>query len=377
MRAKLLCVAGSRPNFPKIAALLHALRARADRFEARLVCTGQHYDPTMSTVFFDELGLPTPDLDLAVGSGSHAQQTAEVMRRFEAALEAEQPHAVVVVGDVNSTLGCALASAKFFRAESFAFKGESRRRPVLVHVEAGLRSFDDDMPEEINRRVTDCLSELLFVSEPAGVANLRREGVPRDRCHLVGSVMVDTLMSLRARVPPSNVLARLGLEPRRYHLLTLHRPSNVDDAHQLRTLLDTLDVIASDLPIVFPVHPRTRARMEAASVRPDGSRWLLVPPLGYFDFVQLEASARLVLTDSGGVQEETTVLGVPCLTLRENTERPITISDGTNHLARTSRESILAAYARACREPRAKKLPPYWDGRAAERVVRVLDRVFA
>ena len=377
MRVKLLCVAGGRPNFPKVAALWHALRARGERFEPRLVNTGQHYHPALSTLVIDELGLPAPDVDLGVGSASHALQTAEVMRRFEPVLQAEQPLVVVVVGDLNSTLAAALTVAKFLRAEAFTFRGESRRRPVLVHLEAGLRSFDDDMPEELNRRLTDSLSDLLFVSESSGGDNLRREGIAAERCHFVGNVMIDTLLAVKERALQSDLLGRLELEARRYAVLTLHRPSNVDDATQLGSLLDTLDEIAGELPIVFPVHPRTRAHLDAEHRRARRGRWLFVEPLGYLDFVKLEASARLVLTDSGGVQEETTVLGVPCVTLRANTERPVTVTHGTNVLGGTSRESILAAYATVRDGTRAGTVPHYWDGHAAERSVRILEQSFA
>lgn len=377
MRVKLVCVAGGRPNFPKLAALFRALRTRSERFETRLVNTGQHSDARMSKIFLDELDLPEPNVDLGVGSASHAVQVAETMRRFEAVLQTEQPECVVVAGDLNSTLACSLASAKFFRDEPFLFQGKPRRRPVLAHLEAGLRSFDDDMPEEMNRRVTDCLSDLLFVSEPAGETNLRREGVAPERHHYVGNVMIDTLLALRERAMASAVLDRLGLERGRYALLTLHRPSNVDDEHQLRTLLDTLDEIAIELPVVFPVHPRTRARLDAARIRPRSERFLLTEPLGYLDFVKLEASAKVVLTDSGGVQDETTVLGVPCITLRNNTERPITITEGTNVLGHTTREGILGAYAALRRDPRSGRVPRSWDGNAAERVARVLDEIFA
>jgi len=377
VRVKLVCVAGGRPNFPKVAALLRALGTRAARFEALLVHTGQHSDARMSKVFFDELGLPEPMIDLGVGSATHAVQVAEVMRRFEAVLQSEQPHLVVVAGDLNSTLACALAASKFFLDEPFLFEGKPRRRPVLAHLEAGLRSFDDDMPEEINRRVTDCLSDILFVSEPAGETNLRREGVAPERQHLVGNVMIDTLLALKERALASGVLGRLGLEPEHYALLTLHRPTNVDDEGQLRTLLDTLDELAIELPVVFPVHPRTRARLDAAHLRPRSERFMLTDPLGYLDFVKLEASARVVLTDSGGVQDETTVLGVPCITLRNNTERPITLSEGTNVLGHTTREGILGAYAALRREPCSARVPPFWDGNAALRVVSVLERVFA
>jgi UDP-N-acetylglucosamine 2-epimerase (non-hydrolysing) len=279
---------------------------------------------------------------------------------------------------VNTTLACALVAAKFRRREPFCWDGGRRRsRPVIVHVEAGLRSFDDDMPEEVNRRITDTVSDLLFVTEPAGLDNLRREGVPDDRVFLVGNVMIDTLYAMRARAARSAIRERLGLSRRPFALLTLHRPSNVDDPDDLARLLGVLDEeVATRLPLVFPVHPRTRARLASLdALRPP--RWLLVEPVGYLDFLSLQSEAKLVLTDSGGVQEETTVLGVPCVTLRDNTERPVTIAEGTNVLAGTTRAGIAAAVRAALDAPRAPRTPHLWDGRAAERVVRVLAERFA
>ena len=376
MTIKVLCVAGARPNFPKIAPLMKALATRSERFQTYLVHTGQHYDDALSKVFFDDLKIPRPDLDLGVGSGSHAQQTAEILRAFEQVLRDQQPQAVLVVGDVNSTIACALASAKFTLAQPFTFKGAQRQRPVMIHVEAGLRSFDDEMPEEINRRLTDTISEMLFITDPAGEENLRHEGVAKGRCYFVGNVMIDTLLAAKERAMASDVLERLGQKAGGFALLTLHRPSNVDDPKQLRELIGALDEIALDLPIVFPVHPRTAARLEAAEIALDSSRWIRCAPLGYLDFMKLEATAKLVLTDSGGIQEETTVLGVPCLTLRENTERPVTIVEGTNVLAQTSRESVLAAYREFQQSPKAGRIPRYWDGRAATRIVDALDAAF-
>jgi UDP-N-acetylglucosamine 2-epimerase (non-hydrolysing) len=373
---RVLAVAGARPNFVKIAPILRALRARRG-FDARLVHTGQHYDERLSHIFFEELDIPRPDVELGVGSGSHAVQTGEIMRRFEPLLGAEQPHAVLVVGDVNSTVACALASAKFFRAEPFRFRGRLRRRPVGVHVEAGLRSFDDDMPEEINRRLTDNLCEILFVSEPSGVAHLRREGVAEERIAFVGNVMIDTLLAARDRARALPVLEPLGLASGSYALLTLHRPSNVDDPATLIQILGALDRVAADLPIVFPVHPRTRARLEAASVALDRGRWRATEPLGYLKFLKLMSEARLVLTDSGGVQEETTVLGVPCLTLRATTERPVTIEEGTNRLAGADPGALPARVAEALAAPVAGRIPRLWDGKAADRIAEHLERLLA
>lgn len=370
---KILCVAGARPNFVKIAPLMRALAQRPS-FAARLVHTGQHYDAALSRVFFDELGIPRPDLELEVGSGSHAVQTAEIMRRFAPVVAAEQPHAVLVVGDVNSTIACALVTAKTLLTQPFRCALGLRRRPVMIHVEAGLRSGDDDMPEEINRKLTDAISDLLFVSEPAGLDNLRREGVDEARLCFAGNVMIDTLLAARAQAQRSEVLTRLGLQDGGYGLLTLHRPSNVDDPAALAALLQTLDRIAHELPLVFPVHPRTRAQLTAAQAALVPPRWRLCEPLGYLDFLRLTSGARVVLTDSGGVQEETTVLGVRCLTLRDNTERPVTVSEGTNTLAGTRPETILAAWERARAAPTHGRTPALWDGQAATRIVGELER---
>ncbi len=378
MATKILCVAGARPNFMKIAPLLRAFRARPDQFCARLVHTGQHYDEKLSKIFFEDLAIPRPDLELEVGSGSHAQQTAEIMRRFEPILQAEQPEAVLVVGDVNSTIGCAIVCAKHFVPRPFRYRGHPRRRPVMIHVEAGLRSFDDDMPEEINRRLTDTISDLLYVSDPAGVDNLRREGIADDRVVFVGNVMIDTLLAAKDKAMASGVLGSLGLAERRYGLVTLHRPSNVDDAKALGALLDTIDRIGKqhDLKMVFPVHPRTRQRLKDSGLSPDPARFTLCDPLGYLDFMKLQACARLVLTDSGGVQEETTVLGVPCVTLRENTERPCTISEGTNLLAGTEPAAILKAADQALAMKAGGRVPRMWDGKSAERIADHLAGVF-
>lgn len=376
MPTKILCVAGARPNFMKIAPLLRVLR-RNPAFETKLVHTGQHYDDKLSKVFFDDLKIPRPDIELEVGSGSHAQQTAEIIKRFEPVLEQEQPQAVLVVGDVNSTIGCALVTSKFSLKAPFASTLGLRRRPVMIHVEAGLRSFDWDMPEEINRILTDSISDLLFVSDPAGMENLKREGVAESRFFFVGNVMIDTLLAAKDQAMKSQVLQELGVQAKGYALLTLHRPSNVDDLDALRSLLSTIDEVSKDLQVIFPVHPRTRTRLAAAGVSLDPARWKLTDPFGYLDFLKLTASAKVVLTDSGGIQEETTVLGVPCITLRENTERPVTITEGTNVLAGSSREAILAAYREvAIRGAQPARAPRFWDGKSAERIDEVLSRVF-
>ena len=363
-----LCVVGARPNFMKIAPVMRAFNQPGSGISARLVHTGQHYDAAMKAAFFDQLGIPEPDLDLEVGSASHAVQTAEIMRRFEPELDARRPDLVLVVGDVNSTIACALVAVK---------KGI----PV-AHVEAGLRSYDRDMPEEINRVLTDQISELLLTTEKSARANLEREGIDPKRIHFVGNVMIDTLFANRVRaVPPQKVLAGLEnpesfLQPGTgYGLVTLHRPSNVDDPEVLKRLLETLAGISERLPLLFPVHPRTSARIEAAGLAPllDNNRIALLPPLSYLEMLGLMGSARVVLTDSGGIQEETTALGVPCITLRENTERPITVEQGTNtvvgsdpHRIRACFEEILATGGKRGRAPEL------WDGKAAERIAAVL-----
>ncbi len=356
---RVLAVAGARPNFMKIAPLLQELRAR-EGFETLLVHTGQHYDAAMSDSFFRDLGIPEPDVNLGVGSGSHGEQTAEVLRKIEPLLIERHPDVLVVVGDVNSTLAATLAAVKL-------------GIPV-AHVEAGLRSFDRSMPEETNRVMTDVVSEWLFTTEPAAEQNLLREGVARDRIHFVGNVMIDTLLANLDRARGLDSLERLGLEPRGYALLTLHRPSNVDDPVRLRALFAVLEEINTELPVVFPVHPRTQGAIERLL---GGQRPALrmTEPLGYLEFLQLMAEARLVLTDSGGIQEETTALGVSCLTLRDSTERPVTVDEGTNTMVGTEPDAIRAA-VRKILDGEAKKgrVPALWDGRAAARIVDILER---
>ncbi|MBY0231873.1 MAG: UDP-N-acetylglucosamine 2-epimerase (non-hydrolyzing) [Gemmataceae bacterium] len=354
---KIVAVAGARPNFMKIAPLMHEMRRRPG-LESYLVHTGQHYDEKMSKLFFDQLRIPKPDVDLGVGSGSHAVQTAEVMRKFEGVLLEQRPDAVLVVGDVNSTIACALTAVKL--------------GVKVAHVEAGLRSFDRTMPEEINRILTDSLSDWLFVTEPAGVVNLRREGIDPTRIHLVGNVMIDTLLACRARAEESAILETLGVSEGGYAVLTLHRPANVDDPATFQRLFGAVRRLAEEVPIVFPVHPRTRRSLSAIGAE-SAPGVILTEPLGYLDFMKLTAHARLVLTDSGGIQEETTVLGVPCLTLRENTERPITCEQGTNKLAGTDRRNIIAAGLAALSSPsKAARIPDGWDGGAARRIVDIL-----
>jgi len=373
---RILVVAGARPNFVKIAPLMEHLAARrGNGVETLLVHTGQHYDEAMSRLFFDQLGIPRPDVNLEVGSGSHAEQTGEVLARIEPVMKEWKPDVVVVVGDVNSTLAAALAAAKLHIA--------------VAHVEAGLRSFDRTMPEETNRVLTDALADFLLVSEPSGVENLRREGIAAEKIHLVGNVMIDSLRRFRELACSSPALRDLRLlaengTARRFALLTLHRPSNVDHAATLRSLLECLTEIAREIPILFPAHPRTQERIErfglGKSVRREWERAdggvLMCPPVGYLEFLHLESEAVFVLTDSGGIQEESTVLGVPCLTLRENTERPITVNDGTNTLVGNDPARILAA-ARDILAGKGKKgrVPPLWDGKAAHRIVELLTSV--
>jgi len=349
---KLLVVAGARPNFMKIAPIMWEA-GRRPSVVAKLVHTGQHYDEKMSQLFFEQLAIPKPDVDLEVGSGSHAVQTAEVIKRFEPVLLAERPDAVVVVGDVNSTIACALTSVKL-------------GIPV-AHVEAGLRSFDWTMPEEINRILTDAISRWLFVSEKSGLENLQREGIEKSRIHFVGNVMIDTLIACRGRI--ADVSCSHITTERRYAVLTLHRPSNVDHPETFKGLLRILEQVQQQIPIVFPVHPRTRKMLDGLSVRLP--RIHLTEPLGYLEFMALVSRARLVMTDSGGIQEETTYLGVPCLTLRSNTERPSTVLEGTNMLVGTDPSKIISAVSHILQEKEAShRIPELWDGQAA---VRILD----
>lgn len=352
---RFVLVAGARPNFVKVKPVLDALEGRDA--SVVLVHTGQHYDQSMSKVLFDDLGLRRPDHHLGVGSGSHADQTARVMTAFEPLLARIEPAAVVVFGDVNSTLASAITTAKCGL--------------LVAHVEAGLRSRDWSMPEEVNRVVTDRVSDYLFAPSPDASENLRSEGCRHDQIHLVGNVMIDSLFANLERARARPILDELGLAPKRYGLVTLHRPGNVDDLSTLTDLFQALGVVAEDCPLVFPIHPRTRMRLERSQV-PDGLR--LVEPIGYLDFLALEDSAKLVITDSGGVQEETTVLGVPCLTVRDSTERPITISEGTNRLVGRDRHRIVAAARDALAGRVPARRPQLWDGRAAPRIAEVLVR---
>lgn len=351
-------IAGTRPNFIKIAPIVSALR-RVSRFRPVLVHTGQHYSPEMSRVFFNELGLPKPDINLEVGSGSQAEQTAKIMMAFDEVFDRIKPDLVLVVGDVNSTLACALVAKK--------------RASRVAHVEAGLRSFDWSMPEEINRVLTDRISDYLFCTEPSGVENLRREGVASNTIFLVGNVMIDTLLIHKKRAEKSRILEHLHVKANNYAVCTLHRPSNVDSKEGLKKMLGILQKISKKMPVVFPIHPRTEKNLKRWKLSAAGL--IITPPLGYLDFLKLMSHSRLVLTDSGGIQEETTVLGIPCVTLRENTERPITISQGTNHLAGTNPTKILALATQLMKQKKPKKrVPKFWDGKASERIVKILDK---
>jgi UDP-N-acetylglucosamine 2-epimerase (non-hydrolysing) len=350
---RVICVVGARPNFMKVKPVMDALASTGE--EIVLVHTGQHYDAAMSDVFFDELGLRQPDHYLGAGSGSHAVQTSRVMLAFEPLMESVRPDLVLVVGDVNSTLACALVTAKSGIA--------------LGHVEAGLRSWDWSMPEEVNRVVTDRVSDHLFAPSPDAVANLRAEGRPAEQVHLVGNVMVDTLFANLDRARDRDTLARLGLTPGQYGVVTLHRAGNVDDAAVLGRLLSALGQVAELCPLVLPAHPRLAIRLAEAST---SARLRIIPAVGYLDFIALQAGARLILTDSGGVQEETTALGVPCLTLRENTERPITITQGTNRLVGTDPDRIIDAARLALSRPPVPRRPALWDGHAGQRIAAAL-----
>ena len=355
---KIALVVGARPNFIKLKPVNEALLARGME-DLQIVHTGQHYDKTMSESFFLDLRIAEPDLNLEVGSGSHAEQTAAVLIKMERVLESQRPDALVVVGDVNSTLAASLAAVKL-------------EIPV-AHVEAGLRSGDRSMPEEINRILTDSISTWLFTTEEEADRNLTREGVSPSRIHRVGNVMIDTLLAGLEEAKKRDTLERMGLTRNGYGLLTLHRPSNVDDPSVLRGIFLALEQIHQKLPIVFPVHPRTRAAIEdkLGGVEP---ALLLTDPLGYLDFLRLMADARLVLTDSGGIQEETTALGVTCLTLRETTERPVTVSEGTNTVVGNETKTILAEAKKVLDgSGKAGRIPEFWDGRTAKRIMDVLE----
>jgi UDP-N-acetylglucosamine 2-epimerase (non-hydrolysing) len=382
-KIKIHLIAAARPNFMKIAPLYHALKSR-DWADPVIVHTGQHYDLNMSDVFFKDLGIPDPDIHLGVGSGSHAEQTGRVMMAYEKILLENEPDLVVVVGDVNSTVACTLAAAKINYGNAMAKKSADHElsvvsyelgRPLVAHLEAGLRSFDRTMPEEINRLVTDALADILWTPSADGDENLVKEGVSGDKIQRVGNIMIDSLEMLRNRIEAQNACKNLNLKPQQYGLVTLHRPSNVDSPKKLEKLFDHLSCISKKIPLVFPIHPRTRKNAESIGILPkldQTKKLLILEPLNYVRFMNLVFNCRFVLTDSGGIQEETTYLGIPCITLRPNTERPITISQGTNRLVTidTLAESVEAVLAEAARQ---ECHIPQWDGKTAERVVFYLS----
>ncbi|MBT0960613.1 non-hydrolyzing UDP-N-acetylglucosamine 2-epimerase [Denitromonas iodatirespirans] len=360
--APVICIVGARPNYMKMAPIMRAFAAHSPRIPTLLVHTGQHYDAAMNDRLFTDLELPRADVNLEVGSASHAVQTAEVMKRFEPVMDAHGARAVLVVGDVNSTLACALVAAK--------------RHVPVIHVEAGLRSGDRRMPEEINRVLTDQMSDVLYTTERSAHDNLAREGIDPERALFVGNVMIDTLIANRHKaVAPEQLLAQAGLDPHRiadgFGVVTLHRPSNVDDAAMLRRLIETLHTVSRKLPLIFALHPRTRKNIEAHGLSSllEAPGFLILPPQGYLEMLGLMAGARLVLTDSGGIQEETTALGVPCLTMRESTERPITVTEGTNTIVAGDPQAILDGVdAVLAGGGKGRRIPEGWDGRAAERI---------
>jgi UDP-N-acetylglucosamine 2-epimerase (non-hydrolysing) len=405
--AKIVTVVGARPNFMKAAPIIATIHNHNEEQQPCcagskvllrnvLVHTGQHYDEFMSDQFFADLNIPKPDAHLGVGSGSHAAQTAEIMKRFEEVLLRERPDALVVVGDVNSTVACALVASKI----SFDSTG---RRPLIAHVEAGLRSFDRDMPEEINRILTDHIADLLFVTEESGLQNLRDEGIPKEKVHLVGNTMIDSLLTFKDKAEQSPILNKLGLRKKNgasessngaapYALLTLHRPSNVDQRATFLNILEGLEELSNACPVIFPAHPRTRKRIAEFDLERfftsenglsngngalracEDERIRLVEPLGYLDFLCLMSHAAVVVTDSGGIQEETTCLGIPCVTVRENTERPATVRVGTNILSGTSKDGIREAARKQLFWKGTSSVPGAWDGKSAHRIVDVLCR---
>ncbi len=360
-------IAGARPNFMKIAPIIRAFKRDKESFDYQLIHTGQHYDNAMSDVFFDELGIPTPDYHLEVGSGSHAVQTANIMTRYETVCIEQNPDLVLVVGDVNSTLACSIVAKKLGKK--------------VIHVEAGLRSGDMEMPEEVNRIVTDSITDYFFVTEKSGMDNLRAEGKSEENIFLIGNVMIDNLFYQveKLKTIDGNELASTEIKQKypEYGVITLHRPSNVDDKSTLAGIIHALSEISRDLPLIFPIHPRTKKTMDAFNIQtPDTI--VLTEPMPYMDFLNLFKDAKVVLTDSGGIQEETTALGIPCITMRENTERPITIDKGTNVLVGASPERIIEAGINITDSAQSEmKLPEMWDGKAAERLLGLLKRVTA
>ena len=361
-------IVGARPNFMKMAPLYRELSLYSNRYEPRIIHTGQHYDEQMSKLFFNDLAMPEPSAYLNVGSGTQGKQTARIIERYEdLILSGDKPDLVIVAGDVNSTIACALVAKKLYI-------------PV-AHLEAGLRSYDDRMPEEINRVLTDRISDILLTPSLDANKNLEKEGINPEKIYFVGNIMIDSLVAHKDKAENSNIFYQLNMSPNeKYALVTLHRPSNVDEYEGLKMLLTSLEIIERKIKIIFPMHPRTRKNiyeLGLSSILNTSSNLIITEPLGYLDFLKLEMNAKFILTDSGGIQEESTYFGVPCLTLRENTERPITITEGTNHLVDLNVESIVNS-ARAIIEENVKqgKIPKYWDGKTAKRIVKVLDEWF-
>lgn len=353
---KIIFVAGARPNFIKIAPLVEEFQ-KYPNVKKLLVHTGQHYDEKMSRIFFEDLNIPKPDINLEIGSGAHASQTGEILVAFDKILEREKPDLVIVVGDVNSTIACGLAAAK--------------RGIKIAHVEAGLRSFDWTMPEEINRVLTDRLSDFLFCTEKSAIENLRAEGADPSKIFFVGNVMIDTLRKSKVKSQRSKVLKKLGIEGMKYAVATLHRPSNVDDKKNLEKVMSIMAKIAKKMPVIFPIHPRTQKNLEKWGINACGVR--IIQPLGYLDFLKLMSHSNLTLTDSGGIQEETTILGIPCLTMRENTERPVTVEEGSNQIVGTDERKILLAVSKILKSHGRKfRSPKFWDGRASQRISKII-----
>ncbi len=360
---KIINVVGARPNFMKIAPIDRVMAQDPD-IETFLVHTGQHYDEKMSKLFFDDLQMPKPDIYLNVGSASHAVQTAKIMVEFEKILEKEKPDLVLVVGDVNSTAACSIVAQKM--------------HIKVAHVEAGLRSFDRRMPEEINRLITDAISDMLFVTEKSGMENLKNEGIPDSKVHFVGHVMIDSLINFSEKAAESTIMEELDIEKGNYGLITLHRPSNVDNIEVFSKLIDAFEVIEKDLKLIFPIHPRSRKMIQNFGLEDkvkDMQNLVLLEPQGYLDFMKLLHNSKLVLTDSGGLQEETTYLQIPCITMRENTERPITVEVGTNILVGTDVDMILDEFQKVMNgAKRDSKIPELWDGNAAKRIVEIIKK---
>ncbi len=364
MPKKLLCIVGTRPNFVKSAPLMRELKKNSASFDAKLVHTGQHYDQNLSDWLFNDLGMTPPDISLGVGSGSHTQQTAKIMLGLEEAITSEKADLVVVFGDVNSTLAAAVVAAKM--------------GVPVAHVESGLRSFDRAMPEEINRIVTDHLSDMLFVTEESGMHNLKQEGIADSKVFFTGNIMIDSLLATLDIVKRSDILDKLKLQPRQYAVMTLHRPSNVDDPETLKYVLNTVAEVARKVPVIFPCHPRTRNNISRFALDEvvKNSSLTLIDPLGYVDFCRLTYESKFVLTDSGGIQEETTYLQIPCITMRENTERPITVTVGTNVMTGNDRAKILATVdAIISGNPKQGRIPDLWDGHTAARIVEILKKL--